>query len=146
MRPRVAREGGRPNSSTLPAVGWRRPSSSRMRVVLPAPLAPSSPTTSPARTSRSTPATAVNAPKRRTAPSASGQPRRACGRRGAPAPSAPAAPARRGLLGERPREDLVRVVPRAPVLEEEHVRGALRLVEVGGGDDHGGARRRPPPR
>src|SRR5271157_3537314 len=35
----------------------------RIRVVLPAPLAPSSPTTSPGPTARSTPATAVNRPK-----------------------------------------------------------------------------------
>src|SRR5215472_598499 len=61
-------DGGAPNSRTIPALGRRRPSSRRMRVVLPAPLAPSRPTTSPRPMTRSAADTAVNAPKRLLAP------------------------------------------------------------------------------
>src|SRR5579864_8303532 len=56
-------EGTEPNSRTAPRLGRSRPSSNRMRVVLPAPFAPSRPTTSPCPTARSTADTAVNAPK-----------------------------------------------------------------------------------
>ena len=47
-----------PHTSRLPSVGWLSPSIIRKRVVLPAPLAPTSPTR-PAGTSRSRPSTAV---------------------------------------------------------------------------------------
>src|SRR5215469_3105283 len=80
-------DGEESNSRTIPALGCRRPSSRRIRVVLPAPLAPSRPTTSPRRTTRSAAETAVNAPKRRDAPLASARmstrlPPRLAGERG----------------------------------------------------------------
>ena len=43
----------KPRTCARPPVGWRRSSSSRMVVVLPAPLGPMKPKTSPGRTSRS---------------------------------------------------------------------------------------------
>src|SRR5580693_488387 len=49
----------------VPDEAGSRPSSIRIRVVLPAPLAPSRPTISPGRTSRLTSRTAVAAPNRR---------------------------------------------------------------------------------
>src|ERR1700728_1100395 len=55
----------------LPSLGRSSPSSSRIRVVLPAPFAPSRPTTSPAETDRSTACTAVSEPKRRQTVAAS---------------------------------------------------------------------------
>ena len=133
---RLARGRRGRTAGPVPDVGRSRPRSSRMRVVLPAPLAPSSPTTSPARTSRSTPATAANAPKRRTTCAATAS--RACvGVRRRP-------PARRGPLIRRVARRVagaqrVRGVAGATVLEQDDRRGAVRLVEVGGGDDHRGS-------
>ena len=48
----------------VPAVGSARPSSSRMSVVLPAPLAPRNPKATPRGTSRSTPSSAARVPNR----------------------------------------------------------------------------------
>ncbi len=59
-----------PASSTSPTVGGSSPQSILMVVVLPAPLAPSSPYTSPGRTARFTSFTASNAPKLRPSPRA----------------------------------------------------------------------------
>ena len=63
IRRRAARDGGCPNSRTEPPETGSSPSSIRIRVVLPAPLAPSSPTTSPGPTVRSTRSTTVSGPK-----------------------------------------------------------------------------------
>jgi hypothetical protein len=57
-------DGSDPKSSASPAEGSNSPSSSRMRVVLPAPFEPRSPTTSLLLTARSTDSTAVKVPKR----------------------------------------------------------------------------------
>ncbi len=109
-----------------------------MRVVLPAPLAPRSPTTSPARSSRSTPATAVNEPKRRTRRSATasgrepGSPPRLAPPRGAPLRRRCACP-RRGVQDGRVRERA-----RVAILEQDDAGGALGLVEVGGGHENRG--------
>src|ERR1035438_6364152 len=62
MRWRVPRDGGSLNSRTSPADTGSSPSSIRMRVVFPAPFAPSSPITSPPPSRRSTSSTATNRP------------------------------------------------------------------------------------
>src|SRR5450755_835365 len=53
----------RPRTRRLPAVGFARPSSSRISVVLPAPLAPRKPKATPRETTRSTPSSAAREPK-----------------------------------------------------------------------------------
>src|SRR6185503_8492779 len=57
-----SRARSRPLMNTRPDVGLRRPATTRMLVVLPAPLGPRKPWISPAATSRLTPSTAVKAP------------------------------------------------------------------------------------
>ena len=88
----MARDGGAPNSAMVPPEAGSRPSSIRISVVLPAPLAPSRPTISPGPTRRLTSRTAVKWPNRRVtaAHSASGAP---------PAGPAPSATSRGGALG-----------------------------------------------
>src|SRR6266516_6667524 len=61
-------DGSRPNSRTSPPLGRSKPSSIRISVVLPAPFAPSRPTTSPGATCRSTSSTAATRPNSRVAP------------------------------------------------------------------------------
>src|SRR5581483_2480262 len=60
---------GEPKTATRPASGITRPTMLRIRVLLPAPLGPSSPRHSPPRTARLTPFTAVVWPKRFTSDS-----------------------------------------------------------------------------
>jgi len=75
-RRRISRLGASPKSDASPEVGRRTPRAIRIRVVLPAPLAPMRPTTSPGLTSRSTSSRAASCPNRwpmpRTASSGSG--------------------------------------------------------------------------
>ena len=63
-RPRaMACRGAMPNTSTRPAVGWDRPSTMSIVVVLPAPFGPRKATISPGWISRSIPRTACTSPK-----------------------------------------------------------------------------------
>ena len=111
-----------------------------MRVVLPAPLAPSSPTTSPARTSRSTPSTAASAPKRRTARVGRGVPPARLRGAAAAAGAVCSRPSGARRRGARPAASAAASASRArPSSSSSTVRGALGLVEVGRGDDHAGA-------
>ena len=57
-----------PSTRIVPAVGSARPSSRRISVVLPAPLAPRKPKATPRGTSRSTPSRAARSPKRLPSP------------------------------------------------------------------------------
>src|SRR5438132_8890001 len=61
MRAITTGPGGRPKTETLPPVGRKRPSISRMVVVLPAPFGPRKPKVSPARTEKE----ALSIPRRR---------------------------------------------------------------------------------
>src|ERR1700761_7640227 len=67
----AARGGSMPKTRATPASGRTRPINSRTIIVLPAPLGPSSATTSPARTSKSRSATAFVRPKLRLTHSSS---------------------------------------------------------------------------
>ena len=61
----------KPATQALPSVGWLKPVSIRIAVVLPAPLAPRKPKISPWRTLKEIWSTAVNVPKRLVSPSTS---------------------------------------------------------------------------
>src|SRR5579875_353041 len=58
----LPRRGARPKTRIWPSAGCNRPSTARMRVVLPAPFGPSTPMNSPARTARLTSARIVRSP------------------------------------------------------------------------------------
>ena len=112
----------------------------RIRVVLPAPLAPSSPTTSPGPTVRSTPSTAVNRPKTRRTPAHSARAQARAPSSSARRAATHTASCRSGVTGLAPGAPAAastRQVPRAPP-------GPAPLVRVRGraGRDRDRARHR----